>query len=173
MAESKNSAQLEDQLKTLLLEIKDIEQNEVEVDIKLHIYSIKETERESKKVYVLSLCDNKYKYNSFFLSGLEEEDHLEKGKIIHLKEVSPKRIKTNLFIRIKKYNVLNDSIEIGKVKDLKLENGIFRDEEGNDIENKYGYFKNALESNFQKLDNLGKDLYDDDFWKDFDYGERG
>ena len=133
MAESKNSAQLEDQLKTLLLEIKDIEQNEVEVDIKLHIYSIKETERESKKVYVLSLCDNKYKYNSFFLSGLEEEDHLEKGKIIHLKEVSPKRIKTNLFIRIKKYNVLNDSIEIGKVKDLKLENGIFRDEEGNDI----------------------------------------
>jgi hypothetical protein len=20
---------------------------------------------------------------------------------------------------------------------------------------------------------LGKDLYDDDFWKDFDYGERG
>ena len=49
----------------------------------------------------------------------------------------------------------------------------FKDEEGNDIENKYGYFKNALESNFQKLDNLGKDLYDDDFWKDFDYGERG
>ena len=27
--------------------------------------------------------------------------------------------------------------------------------------------------NLQKLDNLGKDLYDDDFWKDFDYGERG
>ena len=49
----------------------------------------------------------------------------------------------------------------------------FKDEEGNDIENKYGYFKNALESNFQKLDNLGKDLYDDDFWKDFDYSERG
>ena len=49
----------------------------------------------------------------------------------------------------------------------------FKDEEGNNIENKYGYFKNALESNFQKLDNLGKDLYDDDFWKDFDYGERG
>ena len=49
----------------------------------------------------------------------------------------------------------------------------FIDEDGNKIINKYGYFKNALESNFQKLDNLGKDLYDDDFWKDFDYGERG
>ena len=24
-----------------------------------------------------------------------------------------------------------------------------------------------------ELDNLVKDLYDDDFWKDFDYGERG
>lgn len=49
----------------------------------------------------------------------------------------------------------------------------FKDEEGNDIENKYGYFKNALESNFQKLDILGKDLYDDDFWKNFDYCEMG
>ena len=37
----------------------------------------------------------------------------------------------------------------------------------NKIANKYGYFKNALESNFQKLENLGKDLYSDDFFKDF------
>ena len=49
----------------------------------------------------------------------------------------------------------------------------FIDEDGRKIANRYGYFKNALESNFLKLDNLGKDLYDDDFWKDFDCGERG
>ena len=48
----------------------------------------------------------------------------------------------------------------------------FKDEDGNDIENKYGYFKNALESNFQKLDNLGKDLYED-FFNDIDFLERG
>ena len=48
----------------------------------------------------------------------------------------------------------------------------FKDEDGNDIENKYGYFKNALESNFQKLDNLGKDLYED-FFNDIDFWERG
>lgn len=44
----------------------------------------------------------------------------------------------------------------------------FIDEDGNKIANKYGYFKNALESNFQKLENLGKDLYSDDFFKDFE-----
>ena len=49
----------------------------------------------------------------------------------------------------------------------------FKDEDGNDIENKYGYFKSALESNLQKLDNLGKDLYDESFWNDFEYEERG
>ena len=48
----------------------------------------------------------------------------------------------------------------------------FIDEEGNEIKNKYGYFKNAIESNFNKLNNLGKELYPDDpndkFWDDFE-----
>lgn len=35
----------------------------------------------------------------------------------------------------------------------------YLDENGNEIVNKYGYFKNAIESNFNKLNNLGKDLY--------------
>lgn len=42
----------------------------------------------------------------------------------------------------------------------------FIDEGGCLIENKYGYFKNALESNFRKLENFSKELYnnhDDDF----------
>lgn len=46
----------------------------------------------------------------------------------------------------------------------------FIDEEGNEITNRYGYFKSALESNLNKLDNLGKELYpdDDSFLKDYE-----
>lgn len=35
----------------------------------------------------------------------------------------------------------------------------FVDEEGNKINNKYGYFKTALESNFEKLNNIPNELY--------------
>lgn len=49
----------------------------------------------------------------------------------------------------------------------------FIDEDGNKIVNKYGYFKNAIESNFRKLESLNHDIYSDDsFWNDFDE-ERG
>ena len=46
----------------------------------------------------------------------------------------------------------------------------FIDEEGNEITNRYGYFKSALESNLNKLDNLGKELYpdDDSLWEDYE-----
>lgn len=48
----------------------------------------------------------------------------------------------------------------------------FIDEDGKEIKNKYGYFKNAIESNFNKLNNLGKELYPDDpndkFWDDYE-----
>ena len=48
----------------------------------------------------------------------------------------------------------------------------FIDEDVNEIKNKYGYFKNAMESNFNKLNNLGKELYPDDlndkFWDDYE-----
>ena len=133
MEECKNSSQLDDQLKKLLSQLKDTEQNEIAIDIKLQIHSFKETERDSKKVYVMTLCDNKYKFGSFFLAMMEGEQPVEKGKIIHLKEVSPKIIKNNLFIRIKKYEILDESVEIEDVKDIKEVNGIFKDEEGNDI----------------------------------------
>lgn len=50
-----------------------------------------------------------------------------------------------------------------------LANG-FKDENGNDIKNRFAYFKSALESNFSKLENLGKELYpdDDSLWKDYE-----
>ena len=46
----------------------------------------------------------------------------------------------------------------------------FIDENGNEIKNRFAYFKSALESNFSKLENLGKELYSDDdsFWNDFE-----
>lgn len=41
----------------------------------------------------------------------------------------------------------------------------FEDEEGNPINNKYGYFKNSIESNLHKLKNPIENLWDfeDDF----------
>ena len=48
----------------------------------------------------------------------------------------------------------------------------FIDEEGNQIKNKYGYFKNAMESNFKKLNSLSEELYPDDpsdsFWDGYE-----
>lgn len=38
----------------------------------------------------------------------------------------------------------------------------FIDENGYEITNRYGYFKSSIESNFQKLENLNKDLYSED-----------
>ena len=48
----------------------------------------------------------------------------------------------------------------------------FIDDDGNEIKNKYGYFKNAMEFNFQKLNNLSKEIYPDDpndkFWDSYE-----
>ena len=48
----------------------------------------------------------------------------------------------------------------------------FIDDEGNEIKNKYGYFKNAMEFNFQKLNNLSKSIYPEDpndkFWDSYE-----
>ena len=133
MEASQNLDPLNGQLKKLLLKVKDTEQNEIEVDIKLQIFSFKETERDSKKVYIMTLCDNEFKYSSFFLACTEKVEKLERGKIIHLNEVSPKKIKTSFFIRLKEYEILDDTPEIGNVKDITYEEGIFKDGEGNDI----------------------------------------
>ena len=69
-------------------------------------------------------------------------------------------------------NLFNEYLLAGR-KYVELFSGIHYivpDENGNDIKNRFAYFKSALESNFSKLENLGKDLYpdDDSFWKDFE-----
>ena len=133
MEGTKNSNLLKDQLKKLLYQVKDLDQNEIEVNINLQIFSFKETERENKKVYIMTLCDNEYKYGSFFLACTEKVENIEKGNIIHLKEVSPKKIKAAFFIRIKEYEILEESAEIENTKDINYNDGIFKDGEGNDI----------------------------------------
>ena len=133
MEVDKNSNLLNDQLKKLIYQVKDLDQNEIEVNINLQILSFKETERDNKKVYIMTLCDNEYKYCSFFLACTEKVENLEKGKIIHIKEVSPKKIKASFFIRIKDYEILEKSAEIENAKDINYNDGIFKDGEGNDI----------------------------------------
>jgi replication factor A1 len=114
-------AKTKDQLKTLLSLVKNNENANIDADIYLQIYSVKETERDSKKVYMMALCDQEYKFNSFFLASNEDIPDLKEGKIIHLKEVSPKKIKNSIFIRIKEYSILGESLEIPEVKEIKLE----------------------------------------------------
>ena len=114
-------AKTKDQLKTLLSLVKNNENANIDVDIYLQIYSVKETERDSKKVYMMALCDQEYKFNSFFLATNEDIPDLKEGKIIHLTEVSPKKIKNSTFIRIKEYTVLGEPLEIPEVKEVKIE----------------------------------------------------
>ena len=121
MEDSSLFDKIKDQLKNLLLLVKDNENEAIKVDTYLQVYSFKETERESKKVYVLSLNDQDYRFNSFFLASNIDLPDLKFGKIIHLKEVSPKKIKNNYFIRIKEYELIGEPFEVKEVKEIKFE----------------------------------------------------
>ena len=156
MEDCQTSIQLKDQLKNLLLQVKDLEQTETDVDYYFQISYVNETHRDNKKVYFMTLCDNEYKYSSFFIASTEKIENLQKGKTIHLKEVSPKKIKTNFFIRLKDFEILEKSLpEIENAKQIKEEDGIFKDEEGNNIlenKNKENKTKNLEEKTQNKVD---------------------
>ena len=114
-------SQTKDQMKLLLSLVKNKENINIETDIFLQIYSIKETERDSKKVYMMSLCDQEYKLNSFFLASDKDIPDLKEGKLLHIKEVSPKKIKNSTFIRIKEYEILGEPLTLPDVKEIKIE----------------------------------------------------
>ena len=114
-------SQTKDQMKLLLSLVKNKENINIETDIYLQIYSIKETERDSKKVYMMSLCDQEYKLNSFFLASDKDIPDLKEGKLLHIKEVSPKKIKNSTFIRIKEYEILGEPLTLPDVKEIKIE----------------------------------------------------
>ena len=125
-------SQTKDQMKLLLSLVKNKENINIETDIYLQIYSIKETERDSKKVYMMSLCDLDYKLNSFFLASDKDIPDLQEGKLIHIKEVSPKKIKNSTFIRIKEYDILGDPLSLPEVKEIKIEDFPFSKKKEND-----------------------------------------
>ena len=125
-------SQTKDQMKLLLSLVKNKENINIETDIYLQIYSIKETERDSKKVYMMSLCDLDYKLNSFFLASDKDIPDLQEGKVIHIKEVSPKKIKNSTFIRIKEYDILGDPLSLPEVKEIKIEDFPFSKKKEND-----------------------------------------
>ena len=70
---------------------------------------------------MMSLCDQDYKFNSFFLASNENIPELKEGKIIHIKEVSPRKIKNSKFIRIKEFELLGEPLKINEVKEIKME----------------------------------------------------
>ena len=125
-------SQTKDQMKLLLSLVKNKENINIETDIYLQIFSIKETERDSKKVYMMSLCDLDYKLNSFFLASDKDIPDLQEGKLIHIKEVSPKKIKNSTFIRIKEYDILGDPLSLPEVKEIKIEDFPFSKKKEND-----------------------------------------
>ena len=114
-------AKTKGQLKALLSIVKNSINVDIVVDFYLQIYSFKETERDNKKVYMMSLSDQDYKYNSVFLASNEEIPDMKEGRIIHLKEISPRKIKDNIFIRIKEYELIGEPLELADVKEIKLE----------------------------------------------------
>ena len=114
-------SQTKDQMKSLLTLTKNKENINIETDIYLQIFSVKETERDSKKVYMLSLCDQDYKLNSFFLASDKDIPDLKEGTLIHLKEVTPKKIKNSTFIRIKEYEIIGEPQDLPEVKEIKME----------------------------------------------------
>ena len=114
-------AKTKGQIKALLSIVKNSVNVDIVVDFYLQIYSFKETERDSKKVYMMSLSDQDYKYNSVFLASNEEIPDMKEGRIIHLKEISPRKIKDNIFIRIKEYELISEPLELPDVKEIKLE----------------------------------------------------
>ena len=114
-------AKTKGQIKALLSIVKNSVNVDIVVDFYLQIYSFKETERDSKKVYMMSLSDQDYKYNSVFLASNEEIPDMKEGRIIHLKEISPRKIKDNIFIRIKEYELIGEPLELADVKEIKLE----------------------------------------------------
>lgn len=67
-------------------------------------------------------------------------------------------------------NSYNDLVQIVHYIIPRVVNRKFKDEDGNSINNKYEYFKNAIESNLYKLKNPIENLwdFDDEFYDEIE-----
>lgn len=108
--------------------------------------------------------DDKTKISSFFI----EEEH----NILTLELINDGYIKETdiqifyydkLFDELLKENSYKDLIQIVHYIVPRVVKRNFKDEDDNVIENKFGYFKNAINSNIKKLNNEIDDLWKDDY----------
>ena len=134
------------QLVTLINQIKDAissQKSELSVNINIQIYSIKiiEDKKNDKKLLSMILNDNLYKLNGFILVDNEQSGILKSGHIINIKKIVPKKIKSNLFIMIKEFSIINNQSNTlpNKLKLIKENNNTFIDEAGNQIEEELSY----------------------------------
>ena len=73
----------------------------------------------------------------------------------------------DLFEKLLEENSYQDLIRIIHYIVPRVKNRNFKDEDGNPIENKFGYFRNAMLSNIHKLNTIIEDLWgDDDLFSD-------
>lgn len=105
--------------------------------------------------------DDKTKISSFFAS---EEHNILTLELIERGYINEDDIQ--IFYYDKLFNQLleednsyKDLIQIVHYIVTRVVNGNFKDEDGNIIENKFGYFKNAIISNIKKLHNEIDDLW--------------
>lgn len=69
----------------------------------------------------------------------------------------------NLFEELLKDNSYKDLVKIVHYIVPRVANRNFKDEDGNVIENKFGYFKNAINSNIDKLNYEIDDLWEEEY----------
>ena len=108
--------------------------------------------------------DDKTKISSFFI----EEDHniltLELINNGYIKETDTQIFYYDkLFDELLKENSYKDLIQIVHYIVSRVVKRNFKDEDDNIIENKFGYFKNAINANINKLNNEIDDLWKDDY----------
>ena len=119
---------LSNHLTDLFSLIKYNNKSELDLNLTLQIYHIKEIDKSQKIFYLCSLCDDKYKYSEFLLMPKTESNKVQKGDIIIIKKLATKKVKKGFFIIIKSYEKINVKIfSNNNYIDIKEENGEFID----------------------------------------------
>ena len=130
-------SKINNQLIDLFSTVKFSDKIELELDIFLQIVHFKEINKNEKKFYLSTLCDNKHKYNGFLLLPKLNADnsYIEIGNIINIQKITSKRVKKGFFIIVKQYQKISNTIyEINSLLiEIKEENGDFLDNQGNFI----------------------------------------
>lgn len=106
--------------------------------------------------------DDKTKLSSFFVA---EEHNILTLELIDREYINEQDMKIfyydDLFNELlEKDNSYKDLIKIIHYIIPRVISRNFKDEDGNDIDNKFGYLKSSIENNINKLDTLNNDLWE-------------